>query len=371
MTIAELIASREPDWRELEELARELHKPLFRRRTSPEQIARFSSLYRSVCSDLALADSYQLPPATSARLNELVAVAHNALYRQRGGRNILFKDIVFFETPRWILTDVTFWIALFLFWGCFLVSLYLAKTDVKFAEDLLGPGTIASVVRMYEREFDDDFIERVPMAAYYISHNGGIGLKCFAFGILGAFPGVFILLSNAVQLGAVYGYMSGPEAPLDASRRFFEFTLAHGPFELTAITLSAAAGMRMGLGLVMTRGYTRIESLRRATIKASPMIFVAFIFFCVAASIEAFVSPNPMTWLEGSFLSSLLIKKTVFWLSTVALLVYFFGLGGLAILRRYRSVTFGEAFRSFWNAALDFRSDRVAIDGTESSKSSS
>ena len=63
MTIAELIASREPDWRELEELARELHKPLFRRRTSPEQIARFSSLYRSVCSDLALADSYQLPPS--------------------------------------------------------------------------------------------------------------------------------------------------------------------------------------------------------------------------------------------------------------------------------------------------------------------
>ena len=369
MTIAELIASREPDWRELEELARELHKPLFRRRTSPEQIARFASLYRSVCSDLALAESYQLPPATSARLNELVAVAHNALYRQRGGRKIRFSDIVFYETPRWILTDATFWIALVLFWGCFLTSLFLAKADVGFARDLLGPGAIDSVVRMYEDEFDEDLIERVPMAAFYISHNGGIGLKCFAFGILGAIPGVFILLSNAVQLGAVYGYMAGPDAPLDASRRFFEFTLAHGPFELTAIVLSAAAGMRMGLGLIMTRGYSRLESLRRATIKASPTIFVAFVFFCIAASIEAFVSPNPMTWTDGSFLTPLLIKRTVFWLSTAALLFYFFGLGGISILRRYNGSTFRDAFRSFWNSALDLRTDRIAIDARKSTDS--
>lgn len=367
MTIAELIASREPDWRELEELTRELHKPLFRSRTSPEKIARFSSLYRAACSDLALAESYQLPPATSACLNELVAVAHNALYRRRGGRKIRFSDIVFFETPGWILTDVTFWIALLIFWGCFLTSLYLGKSDVSFANDLLGPGAVESVVRMYDEEFDDDLIERLPMAAFYISHNGGIGLKCFAFGILGAFPGAFILLSNAIQLGAIYGYMAGPEAPLAASRRFFEFTLAHGPFELTAITLSAAAGMRMGLGIVMTRGYTRLESLRRATMKASPTIFVAFLFFCVAAMIEAFVSPNPMKWLEGTFLSPVLVKSAVFWLSTAALLVYFFGLGGVAILRRYRSETFRNAFRSFWNAALDFQSDRISIDGNSSS----
>ena len=366
MTIAELIASREPDWRELEELTRELHKPLFRRRTSPEQIARFSDLYRAACSDLALAESYQLPPATSARLNELVAVAHNTLYRQRGGRRICFRDIIFYETPRWILTDATFWIALVLFWGCFLTSMYLAKADVGFARDLLGQGALESVVEMYDDEFDEDLVERVPMAAFYISHNGGIGLKCFAFGILGALPGVFILLSNAVQLGAVYGYMAGPEPPIDASRRFFEFTLGHGPFELTAIALSAAAGMRMGLGLVMTRGYTRLESLRRATIKASPMIFVAFVFFCVAASIEAFVSPNPMTWTDGSFLTPLLIKRTVFWLSTAALLFYFFGLGGIAILRRYNGLTFREALRAFWNAALDLRTDRISIDARKS-----
>ena len=206
---------------------------------------------------------------------------------------------------------------------------------------------IAQLNDMYSRDFSSNFFERLPMASFYLRNNAGIGLKCFAFGILGAIPGFLILALNAIWLGVVYGYMLGPQCSPDVAARFTEFTTAHGPFELTAIVLSAAAGMRLGFGLVMTRGYTRVESLRRAAIKASPAIFVGFALFSIAACIEAFISPNPMTWLDGTWLNALMIKRMIFWLSIVVLLVYFVALGGLSILRRYGR-RLCRAARAFW-----------------------
>ena len=44
---------------------------------------------------------------------------------------------------------------------------------------------------------------------------------------------------------------------------FFEFVTAHGPFELTAIALAAAAGLRLGIGVFHTAGLTRRDSFVR------------------------------------------------------------------------------------------------------------
>lgn len=370
MTVAELIAKREPDWRELEELVRELNKPTFRRRVSPDAVARFTSLYRAACSDLAVAESYQLPPATVARLNGLVGLAHNCLYRRRRSRGASWLQLFIFDAPRWVLTDVAFWISLILFWGCFLVTMFLGKFDPGFAEDLVGEGNLKRMVDMYSDSFSSDFIARLPMVAFYIAHNAGIGLKTFAFGILGMIPGAVILVSNALSLGTIYGYMHSAACPEFAANNFREFTTAHGPFELTAIVLAAAAGMRMGMGLILTRGYARLDSLRRATIKAAPAMLLSFVFFCVAACLEAFVSPNPMTWLEGSPTSPKDVKLLVALLSTTFLLVYFLAFGLFSISQIYRGLSFREALRYFWNAATDVQVSRVRLDKTTSSSTS-
>ena len=49
--------------------------------------------------------------------------------------------------------------------------------------------------------------ENAVMASFYIYHNTGIGLKCFASGLL-VIPGLIITLFNAVTLGAAFGYMA-------------------------------------------------------------------------------------------------------------------------------------------------------------------
>ena len=48
------------------------------------------------------------------------------------------------------------------------------------------------------------------MVGFYIYHNTSIGLECFAFGrlLLGSAGWWRLWFYNAVQLGAVFGYMS-------------------------------------------------------------------------------------------------------------------------------------------------------------------
>jgi uncharacterized membrane protein SpoIIM required for sporulation len=98
------------------------------------------------------------------------------------------------------------------------------------------------------------------MFGFYQQHNTSIGLKCFAAGLLFGVGGLFELMFNAGVLGAAFGHMA--QAPQRAN--FFEFVTAHGPFELTAIVVSAAAGMRLGFSLIATQGLTRAASLRKA-----------------------------------------------------------------------------------------------------------
>ena len=72
---------------------------------------------------------------------------------------------------------------------------------------------------------------------------------------------------NASRLGAMFGYMvHSPSAT-----NFFHFVTAHGPFELTAVVLMAAAGMRLGFSMIDTAraqpGRRRVP--RRAAERAS------------------------------------------------------------------------------------------------------
>jgi len=332
MTIAEIVASREPEWQELEESIRTFRTPRFVGKRSPETVARFTRLYRSIGTDLELAESYQFPPEIVERLNELTRAAYQCLYRREGFSWSDFRRVVFFQTPRWIMTDGTFWVALALFWIPFLVCQTMCRYDSDFANRIVGAGRLSAVESMYEQEFDGDMISRIPAVVWYASHNGGIGLKCFAFGVLGCFPGAYVLLSNSITLGCVFGFMTGGEVSSVASARFCEFTAAHGPFELTAIALSAAAGFRIGFGLIKTDGYSRLDSMRRASIKAAPTAGVAFALFCLAGMIEAFVSPNPMEVFVDAGISPLAVKKGIEWASIFLLVLYFGGLGGVGVL---------------------------------------
>ena len=62
------------------------------------------------------------------------------------------------------------------------------------------------------------------MAGFYVFNNAGIGLKCFAGGIVFGIGSLVVLAFNGLTLGTVFGHMlASPVAD-----HFGEFVTAHG-----------------------------------------------------------------------------------------------------------------------------------------------
>jgi uncharacterized membrane protein SpoIIM required for sporulation len=284
--------SREDQWNELEELCAHLENRRAQR-IGAAGITRFGQLYRAACADLALADAYRLPPATVLYLHQLVARAHNQLYRSRRFAPSAWLTTLLEDVPRRIFSDPCVQIAFCLFWGVFIGAAALATDERSW------PGFAKTMIsENYIDRLEDSFAEPMGgrnasmnplMASLYIQHNMSIGLQCFLGGLL-VIPGLLITLFNAAHLGACFGYMARPE--VEAGANFFEFVAAHGPFELTAIVLSAAAGLRLGISWIDARGLSRADSLRKAAYDVMPLMGAALAMFFFAAIIEAFLSPS-------------------------------------------------------------------------------
>lgn len=318
MKVSELIAKRQPLWRELEMLGKKVGgKP------EPEIAERFSSLYRAACADLALAEAYQLPPNTVDYLQRLVAKSHNQLYRSHKFQWRGWFDKIFFDTPRMIFNDPCIHIAAVVFWGLFILAAVLAYENSVwpgFAESVVGEEQLESFKEMYSSFGGRSGVGgNVDATGFYMNHNAGIGLKCFVL-MLFVIPGMVILSENAIQLGSVFGYMFRPEHG-DASMNFQQFVTAHGPFELTAIILSAGAGLKIGLGWLMTNGLTRTDSILKAGREALPIAMCAVVLFAFAALIEGFISPTTTQFMPW------VVKGIVAVGSSCALMIYFVVLG--------------------------------------------
>ena len=292
MKVAERLEARRGSWQELERLCGRMSSQ-WRSRPPALAVARFASLYRSACADLALADSYNLPPATIDYLHHLVARAHNQLYRTRTFQFGAWRRTLFVDVPRQLYNDVCLRMAMVLFWGIFALSVFLAWRDPEYAYKVASKGFIEQIEESFSDELDSNSTDaNVVMGGIYAKHNPTIGLRCFAFGMLLGIGGLFETAMNAAVIGTLFGYMiNSPN-----QTHFFHFVTAHSSFELTGVVLMAAAGMRLGFSIIDTGGRTRSDSLRRAAGQIVPIMSVGVIFFLTAAPIEAFISPSSLPY---------------------------------------------------------------------------
>ncbi|MHC5542417.1 stage II sporulation protein M, partial [Singulisphaera rosea] len=221
-------------------------------------------------------------------------------YRTSGFR---FEDLavsLFGEAPRRLRSDPALRIAALVFYGGFLICALLAAGRPGFSQKILPEAYLDQMDEMYSHSFTDrgkageEGISRndTLMAGFYIQHNTSIGLQCFAWGLALGLGSLYELFSNAMILGTVFGHMAtSPNAG-----NFYTFVTAHAPFELTAIVLSGAAGLRLGFGLIDTQGQSRLGSLRREARNALPTVGASVVLFILAAFVEGYVSASPLPY---------------------------------------------------------------------------
>lgn len=315
MNAAEFLEIRKKSWAKLEEKIETLQRF---KRWEPSEVVEFASMYRAACADLALAQEYRLPQETVQYLHQLVARSHNLFYKSQRFQWRSWGRTLFVDVPGRLLRDQFLWLSLFLFWGTFLSSMFLAFARDDFASQIVGNSTLESVEDMYAEPISGrGEAQDTLMAGFYIQHNTGIGLRCFAMGLLLGIGSMYELAYNAIVLGTLFGYMLGTPY----AKNFFEFVTAHGPFELTAVAVSAAAGFRLGFSVLHTGGLSRKQSLLIQSRKSLEIVLFAAILFILAAFIEGFVSPSGVPYA---------IKAGVAILSTILLVLYIVVLGGRA-----------------------------------------
>jgi uncharacterized membrane protein SpoIIM required for sporulation len=303
----EFVATRDRSWNELDLL-------LVRDRLTGNDLSRLSALYREVCSDLMTARAAGYGADLLGHLDGLAARAHAALYghgrrRWRAGWELLFSDF-----PRRLRESAPFMLAsALLFFVPFALGFASTLLSPKFAETVLSPDQLQDMADAYSTSVSQgrESGTNAAMAGFYVMNNVGIAFQCFATGILYGVGSVFFLVYNGLAIGTVLGHVTA----VGHGQNILAFVCGHSAYELGAIVISGAAGLRLGYSLIATGNLTRLGSLRVHALGTVPLIAGAAAMLLIAAAVEAFWSPSSMPYpVKWAFGGASVVIVLAFWI---------------------------------------------------------
>lgn len=303
------------DWEQLENLLTKAKKAGKARKTAEGE--RIAALYRRTCEHLALSRARAYPAYLVDRLEHLTSEAHQAIYQQRDFGLRKLRALVAVDFPNAVRRHAAYiWVATAVFVLPTLVVGLLVYLRPELILSVVDAQSAAEFERMYSgteeaigrrRDADTDWA----MFGYYIRHNIGISFQCFASGLLAGLGSLFYLAFNGVFFGALAGYLT--ERGLGET--FYSFVVTHAAFELTAIMLSGAAGLRIGHSLLAPGRLTRRQALVAAARESVVIIYGVAALLLIAAAVEAFWSSA--TWIPPVMKYSV---AAVCWIAVIAYL---------------------------------------------------
>jgi len=282
----------ERDWEELQELLAQMHGRRYGKKPLSVNGERVAALYRRTCEHLALARARFYPAYLVERLEQITSDAHQAIYQHSeiglGRLMRLFTR----DFPRAVRAHAPFvWASAALFTVTTLTLGLLVYFRPELILSVASASDVANFEQMYSKTAEQ--IGRPggagsdwAMFGYYIRNNVGIAFQCFASGLFAGLGSIFFIAFNGALAGAVAGYLT--ERGLAPT--FFSFVVTHSAFELTAIVLSGAAGLRLGYSLLVPGRQTRLQSLVTAARESVVIVYGFSAMLLVAAAIEAFWS---------------------------------------------------------------------------------
>jgi uncharacterized membrane protein SpoIIM required for sporulation len=279
----------------------------------------FVADYLRVCRDLALAGERGYGAPLVDRLNDLAQRGHNVLYAQRRGFVAGLVSFFVLEFPRRVRADRRFVLVAAL---AFVLPQLVAAMAIARSPDAVYAFVAAEQVAQFERMYDPGSARfGWPLRAdsalaafgFYVANNIGIGFQCFATGIAFGAGALFFLVHNGFSIGAVTAHL------LATGHRdtFLAFVVGHGAFELPAIVLAGAAGLKLGSALLWPGRLSRRHALVEAAHGGIRIVYGVFLMLLLAAFIEAYWSANallaPWTrYLVGGVLWLLVLAYFVF-----------------------------------------------------------
>lgn len=300
------VGRRRPDWEALQGLLAQQREGTL----GLEGLRRLDTLYRRAAADLAHAQTFY--PGTDAHrfLNQLCGQAYAAIYQPPRERWPAVRDFFRREFPttlraegRFVAVSAAFFI-LGLLLGALVVLL-----EPRGAELLVPQGVRDYVAQ--GRMWTDDILSVAPpnaVSSGIATNNLTVIIFTFASGIFFGLGTVFTLVNNGVQIGAIAALC----AREDMGLKLLDFISAHGPVELSIITIAGGAGLMVGQALIDPGELPRGQALALRGKAAVKLVLGCAPFLAAIAMVEGFISPGDLfpTALKGALGLSL---GVLFW----------------------------------------------------------
>ena len=285
MDLDAYVAAHRQEWARLEELVSRGSRP---RRLQGAEVDELVDLYQRTATHLSVVQSAGRDAALVGRLSSLVARARATV---AGGRKAAWSDVARFlkaDFPAICYRTRWWWIgatAVFL-----VVAFGLGGFIAMNPEAQLAVAPPEDVQQLVNEDFEN-YYSSAPaqdFAARVFTNNAYVAAQSILFGVLLGIPVLYVLLSNAVNVGIAGGLL----AANDRAGLFFGLILPHGLLELTAVFVACGLGLKLGWTVVDPGGRTRARALseegRALVVGALGLALVLF----VSGIIEAFVTPS-------------------------------------------------------------------------------
>ncbi len=292
MTPARFLESRRTTWDRLEAIVTKATQGKLGNLTEDE-LRELTRLYPTVAVDVARARMYKIDPLIQQRLNQLAIAAHGLLYRRKS-KPLLPAVWGFFRRdyprlfrrlwPYMALATAIFAVSLM---GAYVATRLAPANAYVFVPHGLDVGDSGPEVTSEDVSERFRQIPKPPMAAGIISNNISVALHAFALGITAGVGTCYVVLANAMMLGAFAAHFANH----GLSYPFWSFIAPHGVLEIFAILVAAAAGLRLGLSLAIPGSLTRSASLRSGARDAVLLVLGTVPMFIIAGLIEGFITP--------------------------------------------------------------------------------
>lgn len=270
---------------------------------NPDELAK---RFIDITNDLAYAKTFYPKSRTTAYLNGIASLLHQAIYKNKkeeGGRFLRFwkfeLPLLFFKYRRQLLYSF-----IFFFVFCSIGALS-AKYDDRFVRLILGDA--------YVNMTNENIAKGDPFGVYkqtgefqmffqIATNNIWVSLVMIISGALFSIGPVFFLLRNGIMVGAFEYYFFSKGLGAQSILVIW----IHGTLEILTIVVAGGAGLVLGHGLLFPKTYTRLVAFKNSAKDATKIALGIVPILLLAAFFEGYITRHTgmPIWLSISILVS-------------------------------------------------------------------
>lgn len=272
--------------------------------------AIITSMYLEVTDDLSYAKTFYPGSNTTTYLNGLAAKAHQKIYTNKKEPGNVFWKFYAFEFPFMFFRFQKQLLLSFIIFSLFIaVGVFSAASEGAFVRAILGDAYINMTL--------ENIANQDPMAVYkqmgevdmflgITVNNIRVALMAFTLGILAGIGTVYVLMQNAIMLGAFQYFFYENGMFWESARTIW----IHGTIEISVIIIAGCAGLVVGKSILFPQTYTRLASFIKGIKNGLKIVLSTIPFFIIAGFLEGFVTRQTQMpdWLAITIIGTSLLS---------------------------------------------------------------